>query len=317
MADQADENPGLLSSGHPAVRTRKTPSTRKNKSPTKPTAEQRRVSLSLFERPEPQGFIGLAERPRGDQSFQNSNAPPPVPKQYAVDSFMPVQEQEGDFLDLRDQAAAEDQRTEEGPEREKFDERRPMKGYSNETWGYHAQYAEVSCAHHICRDRGVSTVSLISYVPRANPIRKSQAHDQGRGEICREGCCLNLLTESRPPRYTRIQILQMASTLFHPNTAENMLQEAATILQATDQSCHKVQALTEDDELMLVDLQTWRAQKGDRMEVDGETRDDADNDDDEEPSDAYLASNRNVQERLSRLSWRKSSSMWASNREGR
>ncbi|CZT23273.1 uncharacterized protein RCC_08984 [Ramularia collo-cygni] len=100
----------------------------------------------------------------------------------------------------------------------------PLRQYSNEARAYHARYAELS-----------------------------EAHDNGAYNACREGC-LDLLTEPNVPHYTRIQVLQMLSTILAPPAADSCLQEAATILAKMDNTKFQVQLLARDNEMMQADL---------------------------------------------------------------
>jgi hypothetical protein len=93
----------------------------------------------------------------------------------------------------------------------------------------------------------------------------SEAHDMGRLNECREGC-LDMLTEPRLPLWTRIQVLQILSTLFQPAGAEDCLLEAAKILddieEDTENEAWQTRVLRRDNQDMISDLTVWRHQKG-------------------------------------------------------
>jgi len=108
--------------------------------------------------------------------------------------------------------------------------------YSNEARTYHARYESLS-----------------------------EAHDMGRLNECREGC-LDMLTEPRLPLWTRIQVLQMLSTLFQPAGAEGCLLEAAKLLhdieEDTENEAWQTRVLRRDNQNMISDLTVWRHRKG-------------------------------------------------------
>ncbi|KAK3114822.1 hypothetical protein LTR53_006475 [Teratosphaeriaceae sp. CCFEE 6253] len=111
----------------------------------------------------------------------------------------------------------------------------------------------------------------------------SEAHDRGENGTCRQGC-LELLTEPRLPRFTRIQTLQMLSTLVNPQAAEGCLHDAAKVLDLIDGSEVPVQMLREDNGLMLRDLAIWGA--GSRAGGD------------DKPSEEWVQHDREVQRSL-------------------
>lgn len=117
-------------------------------------------------------------------------------------------------------------------------------------------------------------------------------HDKGEYDTCKEGC-LDLLTEARIPRYTRIQTLQMVSTLFKPALAEDCLHRAAKVLESMDASTFQVVVLKEDNEKMLADLMVWRGKRGSI----GESIEDQD-DEDDEPTEAWFKMDRDLEEKL-------------------
>lgn len=108
--------------------------------------------------------------------------------------------------------------------------------YSNEARTYHARYQALS-----------------------------EAHDEGRKNECREGC-LDILTYPRLPLWTRIQILQMLSTLLQPAGAEDCLSEAAKLLddieKDTENEAWQTGVLRQDNNNMISDLTVWRQKKG-------------------------------------------------------
>jgi hypothetical protein len=112
----------------------------------------------------------------------------------------------------------------------------PLFEYSNEARTYHARYEALS-----------------------------GAHDEGRLNECREGC-LDMLTEPRLPLWTRIQVLQMLSTLFQPAGAEGCLSEAAELLddieEDTENEAWQTRVLRRDNANMVSDLTVWRHKKG-------------------------------------------------------
>lgn len=129
--------------------------------------------------------------------------------------------------------------------------------YSNEARVYHARYAELS-----------------------------QAHDEGRYDYCREGS-LDMLMEPRVPRYTRVQILQMVSTLLSPAGAKSCLQEANSILMDGDPESRATQLLLDDNQKMWRDLYE---RYGEALESDG--------DDDEEAGEAEMADNGETEDEV-------------------
>ncbi|KJY01896.1 hypothetical protein TI39_contig274g00004 [Zymoseptoria brevis] len=145
----------------------------------------------------------------------------------------------------------------------------PLRQYSNEARVYHCRYAALS-----------------------------EAHDLGQYNICREGS-LDLLTEPNLPLYTRVQVLQMVSTLMHPLRAESFLDDAAHLLANMDSTLYPVQLLTHDNEMMQADLQTWRSKKGligkdlEAIEAEG-----LDAEDDDEPTAAWWDLDRAIQGKL-------------------
>ncbi|TKA21641.1 hypothetical protein B0A50_08830 [Salinomyces thailandicus] len=133
--------------------------------------------------------------------------------------------------------------------------------YSNEARVYHCRYAELS-----------------------------EAHDNGRYYYCRDGC-LDLLTEPRLPLYTRVQTLQMVSTLFHPTSAEAFLDEAQQLLdEEMDPSKFQVILLKEDNGCMKADLKIWRDKRG-TTGGEGEQ-------DDAEPSAEWFRFDREMEQKL-------------------
>ncbi|KAK3113965.1 hypothetical protein LTR53_008207 [Teratosphaeriaceae sp. CCFEE 6253] len=111
----------------------------------------------------------------------------------------------------------------------------------------------------------------------------SEAHDRGEHETCRQGC-LELLTEPRLPRFTRIQTLQMLSTLVNPETAKGCLHDAAKFLDLMDGSEVPARVLREDNGLMLRDLAIWGTGSGGGG--------------DDKPSEEWVKHDREVQRSL-------------------
>lgn len=148
-------------------------------------------------------------------------------------------------------------------ERKESETRRPWQ-YSNEAKVYHARYADLD-----------------------------QAYDERRLDACREGC-LELLTEPRLPLFTRIQTLQMLSTLLKPASAEACLEEAESILRGMDGNTFQVQLLQEDNERMQADLGMWRAKDLSGKDIEGV----GDAEQEDEPSDQWLQHDRDLEEKL-------------------
>lgn len=112
------------------------------------------------------------------------------------------------------------------------------------------------------------------------------------------------MTEPRLPRYTRIQTLQMLSTLLPTGLAADCLTEAGSILGEMDQSQIQVQLLTQDNRSMEADVQIWK-KKGDDEQMaykeksKGEQMaNEAPASGDDRPSEAYWAYDREVQAKL-------------------
>ncbi|KAK4550635.1 hypothetical protein LTR36_000214 [Oleoguttula mirabilis] len=104
--------------------------------------------------------------------------------------------------------------------------------YSNEARVHHCSYAELS-----------------------------QTLDNHRYEYCHEGS-LDLLTEPNHPLYTRIQTLQIASTIVLLAAGQDFLKEAGQILAGMDQSEVQVRLLEEDNEIMKADLAVLALEEG-------------------------------------------------------
>lgn len=94
-----------------------------------------------------------------------------------------------------------------------------------------------------------------------NSKQLSEAHDQGRHNECREGS-LNLLSNPRIPRWTRIQTLQMLSTLLQPAGAERYLLEVEEWFRQMDMTKSQNQLLQDDNNKMLADLRRWQKKRG-------------------------------------------------------
>ncbi|KAK6434704.1 hypothetical protein LTR95_009109 [Oleoguttula sp. CCFEE 5521] len=137
--------------------------------------------------------------------------------------------------------------------------------YPAEARAYHARYAELSAAH-----------------------------DQRRYQECLEGS-RDLLTESRLPTWTRIQTLQMLSTISRPACAEQCPLAAAAILDELDMSEFQNRLLREDNDKMLADLEKLRSQRGlIGQSLEGELGDDI------EPEESYFQLDRDLQDKLDR-----------------
>lgn len=151
--------------------------------------------------------------------------------------------------------------------------------YSAEARAYHARYDEVSVANPFMRQR--LTLSQLS-----------QVHDEGRFDFCREGC-LDLLTEPRIPYWTRIQTLQMLSTIMKPDTADECLARADAIINLLDPKDFRTPLLRSDNNNMKADLGIWRAKRG----LEGESLAEVD-DADKEPLAEYFALDRDLEKKL-------------------
>nr|OQO22622.1 hypothetical protein B0A51_10608 [Rachicladosporium sp. CCFEE 5018] len=104
--------------------------------------------------------------------------------------------------------------------------------YSNEARMYHARYAELS-----------------------------SFHDFARYAECLEGC-KDLLTEPRIPLWTRIQTLQMMSTIVAPVIAEDCLEDASHVLGMLNPNDFRTKLLREDNNNMIADINVWRQKQG-------------------------------------------------------
>lgn len=71
-----------------------------------------------------------------------------------------------------------------------------------------------------------------------------------------------MLMEPRIPRWTRIQVLQMLSTLLGPAGAEDCLTKAGKMMDRMDESKFQTRLLREDNNMMLADLNAWRQKNG-------------------------------------------------------
>lgn len=135
--------------------------------------------------------------------------------------------------------------------------------YSNEARAYHARYAELN-----------------------------ELYDQGRLDRCRQGC-LDLLTEPRLPKYTRVQTLQMVSTLLRPAGAKSCLLDAAKLLDSTSPEKFQTRLLKEDNDNMLHDLNLWQDKGEQDGGEDGEVDDDV-------PSEKWIQHEAEIEEELQR-----------------
>jgi hypothetical protein len=94
-----------------------------------------------------------------------------------------------------------------------------------------------------------------------NSEQLSEAHDQGRHDECREGS-LNLLSNPRILRWTRIQTQQMLSMLFQLAGAELCLLGVEDMFKQMDMTKFQNQLLQDDNNKMLADLRRWRQKSG-------------------------------------------------------
>jgi hypothetical protein len=94
-----------------------------------------------------------------------------------------------------------------------------------------------------------------------NSEQLSEAHDQDRHDECREGS-LNLLSNPRISRWTRIQTQQMLSTLLQLAGAELCLLGVEDMFKQMDMTKFQNQLLQDDNNKMLADLRRWRQKSG-------------------------------------------------------
>jgi cell division FtsZ-interacting protein ZapD len=71
---------------------------------------------------------------------------------------------------------------------------------------------------------------------------------------------MNLLLEPRIPLWTRIQTLQLLSTLNHPAGAEQCLNEADQIIDMLNPEQLQTRLLREDNRKMKADMMAWRVE---------------------------------------------------------
>lgn len=71
-----------------------------------------------------------------------------------------------------------------------------------------------------------------------------------------------MLLEPRIPRWTRIQVLQLLSTLLEPAGAEDCLTKAGKMMDRMDESKFQTRLLREDNNMMLAGLNAWRQKNG-------------------------------------------------------
>jgi cell division FtsZ-interacting protein ZapD len=86
-----------------------------------------------------------------------------------------------------------------------------------------------------------------------------RAHLRGHYTWCREHC-LNFLTEPRIPLWTRVQTLQLLSTLSQPAGAEQCLNEADQIIDIFNPEQLQTKLLREDNRKMKADMMAWRVE---------------------------------------------------------
>jgi hypothetical protein len=71
---------------------------------------------------------------------------------------------------------------------------------------------------------------------------------------------MELLTEPRIPLWTRIQTLQLLSTLNQPAGAEQCLKEADQIIEMLNPEQLQTRLLREDNRKMKADMMAWRVE---------------------------------------------------------
>jgi hypothetical protein len=128
-----------------------------------------------------------------------------------------------------------------------------------------------------------------------NSEQLSEAHDQGRHDECREGS-LNLLSNSRISRWTRIQTQQMLSMLLQLAGAELCLLGVEDMFKQMDMTKFQNQLLQDDNNKMLADLRRWRQKSGFHGSLEGLRWDHGDMSGEEGPENS--ATNEQLQENL-------------------
>ncbi|KAM0692214.1 hypothetical protein Q7P36_008415 [Cladosporium allicinum] len=86
-----------------------------------------------------------------------------------------------------------------------------------------------------------------------------RAHVRGHYTWCRDHC-LTLLLEPRIPLWTRIQTLQLLSTLCQPAGAEQCLQDADRVLDILDPEAFQTKLLQGDNRKMKADREVDRVE---------------------------------------------------------
>lgn len=105
---------------------------------------------------------------------------------------------------------------------------------------------------------------------------------------------MDLLTEPRIPLWTRIQTLQMLSTLLQPAGAEMYLTEADHVLGLLDPHDFRTQLLQDDNRKMKADREVWRIKKN----LVGKDIEGTDEGADKGPADEYFELDRQLDEQL-------------------
>jgi hypothetical protein len=154
-----------------------------------------------------------------------------------------------------------------------------MKEYSAAARTYHAFYDEVRNPdfNHFSRSATDSP-------------KLQRAHLRGHYTWCRDNC-LKLLAEPRIPLWTRIQTLQLLSTMLQPAGGEQCLHEADRLIEKLAPNQFQTKLLREDNRTMKADRMDWRI-KNDMVGKDIESVTD------EGPSEEQLKLDRELDEKL-------------------
>jgi hypothetical protein len=116
---------------------------------------------------------------------------------------------------------------------------------------------------------------------------------RGHYTWCRNNC-LNFLLEPRIPMWTRIQTLQLLSTMLQPAGGEQCLEEVDQLIDMLPHEEFQTQLLREDNRKMKADRMEWRI-KNDMVGKDIEGVGENPN---EGPSDEQLKEDRDADEKL-------------------
>jgi hypothetical protein len=120
--------------------------------------------------------------------------------------------------------------------------------YSAESRTYHAYYDEVGTSEYTPSEL-LADNNHSSNVPNL----------LGHYTWCRDHC-LHLLLEPRIPLWTRIQTLQLLSTMLQPAGGEQCLTEADQIIDKLNPDQFQTKLLREDNRKMMADREAWRVE---------------------------------------------------------